>query len=175
MRTFIQFLTGLDSIRAGIPEGVSIFMAYNNLSAALWATETLTGLFRQLPHSPEPHLSPQCFSTLEDPRFRAHATAVAVQANLIVVSISSELNRLPDFVESWLEKCLAAKRDTHATVVALFGRPGFPDPADSPRFRSMRCLAEQTGCTLFAPWLADEALSFPTNGIARPALPGGSG
>ncbi len=164
MHSFIQFITGLVSPQETIPGKMSILLAYENLSSALWATETLNGLFRRMPLRQEPRLSPRCFSALADSEHRTRTTALAAQANVIVIAVSSNIAQLPAYLEGWLEECLAAGREANTAVAVLFGNPHHPDPADSPRLRMVQRLAEKAGCAFFAPWLDADTVSLLSSG-----------
>jgi hypothetical protein len=157
LRTFLQFLSGLDSSAGPAPCEMRVFLAYEDLAAALWATETLCGLRHRLPRRPELHSFPWSFSTLENPRYRAHTEALATQADLIVVAISNAFLPLPAPFESWLQTCLAGRRRADAAVAALMRRATLPAPADSPRLRTVRSLAERAGCDFFDPSVPEPA------------------
>jgi hypothetical protein len=158
MSTFTQFLASLETPDGQIPGALSFFLAYENLSAALWAMETLTGLRGGISNRSEPRLSSWSFPTLENPKFRARATAVAVEADLIVIAISSGFGLLPAALEGWLRRCLAGQRSGNAAVVALVGRADFPDREDSLRLKTVQGMAREVGRLFFAPWVTEEAL-----------------
>ena len=89
---------------------IDVVFAYENLSAALWATDILDGLIRRGPDGPRRHLSPWSFATLGDGHWCSLATAAAAHAHLIVIATSSEAKPLPPPVATWLERCLASPR-----------------------------------------------------------------
>lgn len=151
-------LTALDCADASTPAEMTVILAYENIAAAMWAAETITALLRRIPDGPEPHLSPWSFSTLEDPEYRAHAMAAAVEADLIVIATSSVLRLLPLSVESWLGKCLTGRHNATTAVAAFFGRADLPDRVDSPRLQTVQRLAKEAGCAFFAPGVNEATL-----------------
>ena len=140
---------------AELPPKIKIVLAYENLSAALWATEAFTVMLRQSPDGPKTQLIPWSFSTLSNPDFSAQATDVAAQADLIVIATSSNFRLLPAFLENWLGKCLSGKRGPQTAVAALFGRANRPERSDSMRLRAVQELAEKAGCRFLAPFVTD--------------------
>jgi len=146
-----------NQIEAELPHKLKIILAYENLSAALWAAETFTGLLRKSPEGADTQLLPWSFATLSNPADQAQATAAAAQADLIVIAPSSSFRLLPGFVESWLKKCLSVPRRTNTAVAALLRSAHRPEAPDSQRLRAVKRLAEEAGCRFFAP-LAQEAV-----------------
>lgn len=159
MHTPIPFPTGFASTDAGSPPEMTVVLAYENLSAALWASETLAGLIRQVPDEPPPRLLPWNFSTLGIPEHCAEATAAALRADLIVIATSSAPRLLPESIESWLGKCLADRPGGKAAVAALFRRADLPDRDDSPRLQTVQRLAREAGCEFFSPSVNEATLS----------------
>ena len=144
---------------ATISNEINVTLAYETLSAALWATETLTRMIRKAPNRPEPRLSPWNFSTLDDPLLRARATAAAKDSDLIVIATSSGSLNLPTSVEDWLGVCLANRHGENTAVAALFGPSNQPDRMDSPRILTVQRIAREAGCEFFAPRVGETALS----------------
>jgi hypothetical protein len=151
MHTSQPFPAGLDHADIETAAGMNVIVAYENLSSALWAAESLPGLFRQIPGGMKPRLSSWKFSTLQNLEDRALAIAAAVQADLIVITLSSGFRLLPASVESWLGKCLSGRRRANTAVAALFGRANLLDNADSPRLQTVQRLAKEAGCAFFCP------------------------
>jgi hypothetical protein len=139
------------------PLAMNLVLAYENLSAALWATERLKGVLRAISRDGEPRLSPWSFSTLENPALRDHAAAAGRQADLVIVATSSMARHLPAAVESWLARCLSARGDNAAAVVAFLGCGNQPDPADSPRLQTVQRLTHEAGCDFFSPGMTGPA------------------
>lgn len=131
---------------------MKIVLAYENLSAALWAAEAFAGLLHQSPNSAKTQLIPWSFSTLSNPDSNMQATDAAAHADLIVIAASSNFRLLPAFVENWLCKCLSGRRGPHTAVAALFGRANCLERADSLRLQTVQRLAEKAGCRFFAPF-----------------------
>lgn len=158
MHTPIPFPTGR-GVAGFTTRAMDVTLAYENLSAALWASETLTELFGRIADGPEPRFSPWNFSTLENPLLQARATAGALHSDLIVIAISSANRLLPASVEAWLGKCLAKRRGAHTAVAALFGPWNPPDRPDSLTLRSLQHLTREAGCELIVPSVNEPALS----------------
>jgi hypothetical protein len=148
---------GPDRVNPAIPAVINIVVAYDNLSAALWAAEALGSVRAQLPAGAESRLSPWSFATMENPAYSAEATAAAVKADLIVLAISTPVSRLPIPAETWLRTCLAGRRKAKTAVAAVFGCPGSMDGADSLRLQTVQRLAADHGCEFFAPGVAAAA------------------
>ncbi len=142
-------------VEAEAPCGLHVLLAYENISAALWAAESLTNLFRRLPLGPQMSLSPWSFAMLADLEFRARAAEAAVDSDLLVVATSSDPRLLPAAVESWLTECLCGQTRAISAVAAFLGREGLFDGADSPRLKTVQRLAKRAGCEFFAPHAAD--------------------
>jgi hypothetical protein len=159
MDTLIALSESRDDIAAATSNDINVTLAYETLSAALWATETLTRLFRKVPNRLEPRLSPWNFSTLEDPALREQALAAATHSDLIVIATSSGSANLPASVENWLGKCLESRHGENTAVAALFGQANQPDRLDSPRILTVQRIAKEAGCEFFAPRVGETALS----------------
>jgi hypothetical protein len=99
---------------------------------------------------------PWRFDLLDDPEWFALALADAINADMLILSVSRE-NSLPAMVEDWLKLCLMRKRGTDAAVVALLGPDDHLDEPVCPRFRFVQRVAEAAGLDFFAPgWLAQD-------------------
>jgi CheY-like chemotaxis protein len=107
------------------------------------------------------------FDLLEDPDWRAAATAEAAEAGLVVISTSSK-GDLPAAVRDWVHGCLQAGTRAPGALVALLGPAGTMDTWDSPRIQFLRNAAESAGFDFFAPAL-HPAVEAPNRGLARPA------
>ncbi len=130
--------------------GINLALIYEDLSTVLWAAESLPVLLLPDPGQPKFLVTPVCFLKLEDSRYRDSATAVAIQADLILIATSSGRTLLPEFVESWLEECLQAQSSAISTVATLFSSSGRPDPSDSPRLQVVQRIANKAGRGFFA-------------------------
>ena len=155
----IPFPAGPDRANAESPAVKNVIIAYENLSAALWAAEILPRLLRQILDGPKLRVTSWSFSNLENQEHREKATAAAGEADLIVIASSHGSRPLPEAVESWLEKCRFERRNANAAVAALSGRAHLPDSADAPRRQTVQRLAKETGCEFFAPCVTEAELS----------------
>ena len=135
-----------------------VLLAYENLAAALRASELIGSLVRQISADDRALLRPWKFSSLERPDQSARAAASALGADLIVIAGSGTNHELPAFVETWLEKSLGRPRRLPTAVAALFSDPDLPDCPDSPRLQTVQRLADAAGCPFFAPGLPENAL-----------------
>jgi hypothetical protein len=138
---------------------INVTLAYENLSAALWASETLNRLFCQIADGPEAHLSPWNFSTLEDSFLRVPATDAAIQSDLIVIALSSANHVLPASVATWLRNCLAQRRGAHTAVAALFAPSHSAHRPDATGIQTLQRLTEEAGCEFIASSVTERALS----------------
>jgi len=87
------------------------------------------------------------FETLRDPELREQATAEAIEADMIIISVASA--ELPVGVRNWIESVLSMKEGGPAAVVALLD-PGHKSSAAPPRLGAgLRRLAEQCGLDFF--------------------------
>jgi len=141
------------------PRELNVVLVYENLSAIVWAAETLSGLFYDVPDEARQHLSPWSFAMLDSRERRARAAVAAARAHLIVIAASSEVKSLPPAVEKWLERCLARRCAARVAVAALLGFTNRPDRAESPGLRWVQHLAQKAGCEFFAPCAAKETLT----------------
>lgn len=152
MSTVVPPVAPSDFVGAPLPPvDLSVFLAYENLAAALFATDTLTALSRKDPDGLIVQLSPWSFSTLLDPLRRASAAPTVGQARLVVIAGGGALAALPGPMVEWLKFCLVQRGDDHPAIVAIFTRGNHPVRAESLRRRSVERLAQETGCAFFSP------------------------
>lgn len=138
------------------PVDLSVFLAYENLASALFATETLTALSRRDPDGLIVQLSPWSFAALVDPLRRALATPDVGQAHLVVIAGGGALAPLPAPMVKWLKSCLVQRGNDRPAVVALFTHSYRSGRMESLRRRSVEHLAQETGCAFFSPGAAGE-------------------
>jgi hypothetical protein len=138
-----------DTSDADVPT-LNIVIAYDDVPAGQRAMHTLADLGRNF--ADEMDLGPQLwrFEYLEDPDWRALATADAIKADILIVSTTSK-SELPAAVENWLADCFVQKHGTSAAVVALLGAVDNIDEPDSPRFQFIQRAALEAGLDFFAP------------------------
>jgi CheY-like chemotaxis protein len=141
-------------------------IVYDNAPAGKHAMHTLEGIRRQLGGGIEIYPSLWRFDLLEDPDWRAAATAEAVQAGLVIISTSSK-GELPAPVRDWIHACLQARTSAPGALVALLGPADDPDGADSPRIQFLKSAAAATGLDFFAP--TPHAATPPPAAAASPA------
>ena len=158
MKTTVPPTASLDYADAPSDAAVDlhVLLAYENLAAALRATEMLATLSRKDPDGLAVQLSPWSFAALENSDWRAQAVPYAARAHLIVIAACGAVPRLSAAIEDWLQTCLAQPREDHLAVAALFHRHDRPDGGDSPRLRSVQRLAHEAGCAFFAPGVTGE-------------------
>lgn len=142
------------------PTDLHVFLAYENLAAALHASESLTVLSRKDPDGLVMKLSPWSFTTLADPQWHAQAGAYVERSHLLVIAAWSAAPKLSITIEAWLRSCLVQPREQCLAVAALFHTGGGPDDADSPRLRSVQRIAHEAGCAFFAPGVRDDLASL---------------
>lgn len=141
------------------PSELNVVLVYENLSAIVWAAETLHGLFHRVPDGVKQQLSPWSFAMLGNRHRGSLALAAAAHTDLLVIAASSDVKPFPPAVENWLERCLARPCAARAVVAAVLGFTNRPDRADSPRRRCVQHLAQKAGCEFFAPRVASETLT----------------
>ena len=127
-----------------------VVIVYDDLPAGKRAIDTLEGVSRQLSGTIPLHPSLWRFDLLEDPDWRAEATAKALPAGLVIISTSSK-GDLPAAVRDWVQGCLQLETKAPGALVALLGPADDSDSADSPRVEFLRIAAETAGCGFFAP------------------------
>lgn len=162
MSMMSTLVTSHDGIGApsSAPADLHIFLAYENLAAALRASEALAVLRRREPDGLTVQLSPWSFSALEDPQLCAQAAPYVGRAHLIVIAACGAVPRLSATIEVWLRACLAQSHEDHLAVAALFHCRDGPDDANSPRLRSVQRIAYEAGCAFFAPGVTGEPAYF---------------
>ena len=148
-------LVGLDAFSV-TPTDLNVFLAYENLAAALRASESLAVLSRKDCDGLALKLSPWSFAALAEPQWRAQAATHVECVHLIVIAAYSAGARLPVAIEAWLQTCLAAVREDDLAVAALLHGSDGPDGAQSPRLRSVQRIAQEAGCAFFAPGLTGD-------------------
>lgn len=148
----IPYTDSFSSQTADSP-GPNLVIIYENLSAALWATDTVMNLFRKITDCPIPRLSAWSFPSLDNLGSRCRATRDALSADLLVIAASSAHRHLPAFLEEWIGSCLATPGRSQCAIAALLRRASIPDGADSPRLQSLQRLAHTNGCEFFAPFV----------------------
>ena len=159
MHTPIPFPASPDRAAAESPAERNVILAYENLSAALWAAENLPRLLRQIPDGPKLRVAPWSFSKLENREHREQAAAAAGEAHLIVIASSRGSRPLPETVKSWLGKCRFERRSADSAAASFLDDTPRPGGADSPRLRTAPRFAEETGCEFFVPRATEAALS----------------
>ena len=151
MKTNAPLLAPPDRADASSAAELHVVLAYESLSAALRAAETLTVLRREAPAGLAVHLSPWSFGTLENPHWRAVAADDVGRADLMFVASCAAPRPLSAVVEYWVKTCLDKRNVSHFAVAALFSHADRPDSASSPRLQSVLRLAKEAGCAFFAP------------------------
>ena len=126
-----------------------VVIVYDDAPAGEHAIRTLEGVTHQLSGRITLHPLLWRFDLLEDPDWRAAATAEAVQAGLVVISTSSK-GDLPAAVRDWVHAWLGMNRGT-AALAALLGPADDLDGADSPRIQLLKSAAAARGAGFFAP------------------------
>lgn len=152
-------LAGVEML-AATPTELNVFLAYENLAAALHASESLAVLSRRDSDGLVVKLSPWSFATLAEPQWRAQAAPHVERAHLLVIAAWSAAPKLSVTIEMWLRSCLAQPREQCLAIAALLQNDDKPDDADSPRLRSVQRIAQEAGCAFFAPGVSDELASF---------------
>ena len=127
-----------------------VIIVYDDAPAGEHALYTIEKVRQHLGGSIALYPSLWRFYLLEAPDWRTAATAQAVQAGLIVISISSR-DDLPVAVRDWVHGCLQAKTSAAGALVALLGPAGAMDSPDSPRIEFLRNAAEAAGFGFFTP------------------------
>jgi CheY-like chemotaxis protein len=143
-----------------------VIIVYGDAPAGEHALYTIEKVSHHLGGSIALYPSLWRFDLLEDPDWRAAATAEAVQAGLVVISTSSR-DDLPVAVRDWVQGCLQAKTSAAGALVALLGPADAMDSSDSPRIRFLRNAAEAAGFGFFAPTPAEAPNLRPGRPAAR--------
>lgn len=149
--------THLSLLAKPLRTSMNVTLAYESMSSALWAAETLTDLLRKDRGAPALNLSPWCFGVLGNPAWCSLAAADTGKADIIVLSTSSKvMQQLPAPIEHWLAMCLRRQpRAGRLAVVAFFRSGKTHDGFDSPRLRKVQHLVQQAGAEFFAPALTE--------------------
>ena len=92
------------------------------------------------------------FDLLQDSEWFALALADAINADMLIFSTSSA-HGLSVIVENWLKLCIARKRGTSTSVIALLGPDDYLDEPVCLRFRFVQGMASGAGLDFFAPGL----------------------
>ena len=137
---------------------LNVLLAYENVSAALWASELITELLQIDPGAPGVTFSPRSFGMLGDPSWIHSTAAKWVEADLIVIACTSERMVLSRAVEKWLETLLGNYSTDliKPAVVAYFRADEKYDDSSSPRLQAVQRIAAQAGCKFFAPFVSRE-------------------
>lgn len=138
------------------PTDLNVLLAYENMAAALYASESLATITRQEPAGLVVKLSPWSFAALAEPQWRVEAVVQVRRAHLLVIAAWSAAPDLPVAIEVWLRSCLRQPRAEPQAVAALFRHGAAPDGARSPRLRSVRRIAQEAGCAFFAPGVGEQ-------------------
>ena len=141
---------------AAAPTHINVFLAYENLTSALHASESLAALSRRDPDGLMVKLSPWSFATLAEPQWRAQAAPCVERAHLLVIAAWGKAPTLSVTIETWLRSCLAQPREQCLAVAALFHHGDGPDAPNSPRLRSVQRIAQEAGYAFFAPGVRDD-------------------
>jgi hypothetical protein len=99
---------------------LNVVVAYGDAPAAKQAMRALRRLGTRLAAPTALKPIHGRFDLLEDPCWRALATADADAADFIIFA-TSHADRLPDAVNSWSSECVTRKRGERLAVVTLFG------------------------------------------------------
>jgi hypothetical protein len=168
MHSSVSPLTESSSSHTATAPGPDLVIVYETLSAALWGSETVMNLFRQIKDCPAPRVSAWPFSSIENFGIRGHATNNAFSSDLLVIAASSAHRLLPAYLEQWVETCFAMPRRSPCAIAALLRKASIPDGPDSPRLQFLQRLAQANGCGFFAPFVEPAlALTDPdSDGIA---------
>jgi hypothetical protein len=136
---------------------LNVLLAYENVAAALWAADLLSNLFRADKDIAGVTFSPRSFGMLSDPELVSMASARLIEADLIVISCTSESMELSESVEKWLEVLLNQDAGgIKPAVVALLRCNDEYDKLSSPRIQVLQRLAANAGCRFFAPFVTPE-------------------
>ncbi len=146
-----------DMNAAGGANDVEVFLAYENLAAALRVWDWLSGLSRRDPAGIRVRLSSWSFDLLSNRQMRARASSHFERAQLILVAMCSSAPELPDCVLKWLQGSLTVPRLHQTAVVGLFHDCNGCDDLGSARLRALRRVARRAGCAFFAPGIPTSA------------------
>jgi hypothetical protein len=129
---------------------LNVVIAYDDVPAGQHAMHILADVAANFGDTLE--LRPQLwrFQFLEDLDWRTLAAKDVLNANMLIISTSSE-NELPATVRSWFSSCLTQRRGANLAVVALLGTADKMDEPYSPRFQLIQRAARETSFDFFAP------------------------
>ncbi|MEI2723390.1 MAG: response regulator [Verrucomicrobiota bacterium] len=146
-----------------------VVIVYDDTRAGRRAVLTLDAVVHKLGGKKRLHPRLWRFDLLEDPDWRAAATAEADHAGLLILSASCK-GALPATVQRWVRGWLDQRRGSAAALAALLGPADDADALDSPRVQRLRNTVEAAGLSFFAPEpappnqvkLASHPLSVPS-------------
>jgi hypothetical protein len=129
---------------------LNVVIAYDDVPAGQHAMHILADVAANFGDKLE--LRPQLwqFQFLEDPDWRTLAAKDVLNANMLIISTSSE-NELPAAVRSWFSSCLTQRHGDNLAVVALLGTADKMDEPYSPRFQLVQRAAREASFDFFAP------------------------
>jgi hypothetical protein len=144
---------------------LNVLLAYENVSAALWASELITELLQVDPGAPGVSFSPRSFGMLGDPSWIHSTAAKWVDADLVVIACTTDRMVLSRAVEKWLETLLGqyATDPIKPAVVAYFRAANVYDNSSSPRLQTVQRIAREAGCKFFAPFVSREEVEPVAN------------
>ncbi len=145
------------------PAPLRIAILHDDLAAGEQATQALAALARDFAGEIviQPAFWP--FAMLDQPWGRLAAGAEAGAADLLILSTRAE-GPLPATVQDWVRHWIEHRHGTGAAVLALLGRPGSFDAADSARLGPLRELAQRAGVEIFAPRAGAAGATHPLSG-----------
>jgi len=141
--------------RAHEPFTLSIVIVYNNMSAALRATQVIEEFGRRYRGNMLPRIRPVSLDHLHDSARFDRALTNAATSDLVIVSISGPA-ALPALLKKWIASCTAHKRENDSTVVALLGTLDDRDEVGTTRLHLLKNSANTAGFD-FSPPCEDEA------------------
>jgi hypothetical protein len=129
---------------------LNVVIAYDDVAAGQHAMRILGDVADNFGGDIE--LRPQlwAFRFLETPDWRALAAKDVLNADMLIISTSSEIE-LPTAVRSWYNSCLAQRCGANLAVIALLGRPDKLDEPYSARCQFIKHAASERSCDFFAP------------------------
>ncbi len=140
-------------------------IVYDDLEAGQCAMQTAARLLNKAVVEADTKTVFWHFNLLEYPNWRIWATADVLNADLLIIATHTE-SGLPGNVARWLQDCFTQQPDLNCAVVALFGRPGNYDGAQSPRLQLVRQIVEGAGLNFFAPGIQQgDSCDFMTENL----------
>lgn len=142
----------------GASQTLNVLIAYENLAAGQRAMRLCWNLACQQEGDLSLHPRLWRLDLVADPVYAGFAIADAVQAELFIVSISSQAE-LSKPARHWLKLCLAIarKQATSAAMVALLGTDDQINESYSPNFQFLRSVAQEAGLEFFIPFAGRKA------------------